>query len=53
MVAMVISRFTLRLAQGSARDALSRTVLRSTLRFEGGLRLVSVPRAAIGYSKTL
>ena len=52
-VAVLASRFKLSLAGGGRKAALERQTLDSSLRLAGGMKMVFVPRASIGFSSRL
>ena len=54
MVGVLASRFKISLAgAGGRKAALERTTLDSTLRLDGGMRMILVPRASIGFSSRI
>ena len=53
IVAVMASRFKLALAAGGRKAALERQTLDSTLHLKGGMKMVFVPRASIGFSSRL
>ncbi|BDA46965.1 Cytochrome P450 3A28 [Coccomyxa sp. Obi] len=52
-VAVLASRFKMSLSGGGRKAALERQTLDSTLRLAGGMKMVFVPRASIGFSSRL
>ena len=52
-VAVLASRFKMSLAGGGRKAALERQTLDSSLRLAGGMKMVFVPRASIGFSSRL
>lgn len=50
---MLGSRFKMSLSGGGRKAALERQVLDSALRLAGGMKMVFVPRASIGFSSRL
>jgi len=53
IVAVMASRFKLALASGGRKAALERQTLDSILHLKGGMKMVFVPRASIGFSSRL
>lgn len=54
MVGALASRFKMSLGSGGGRKAaLERQTLDSVLRLDGGIKLIFVPRASIGFSSRL
>lgn len=53
IVAVLATRFKISLAGGGRKSALERQTLDSSLRLAGGMKMVFVPRASIGFSSRL
>ncbi|CAL5224171.1 g6811 [Coccomyxa viridis] len=53
IVAVMASRFKLALASGGRKAALERQTLDSILHLKGGMKMIFVPRASIGFSSRL
>ena len=53
IVAIMASRFKLALASGGRKAALERQTLDSILHLKGGMKMIFVPRASIGFSSRL
>ena len=53
IVAVMASRFKVALASGGRKAALERQTLDSILHLKGGMKMIFVPRASIGFSSRL